>query len=112
MRHDVLSLCNDALDGQGQGAAARDGTAAAKGANPLLDHQGVAVSNRHMVHGNAHLVSHNLGKHGLMTLAVGTGTGKHGDLSGALHPNGTAFKTAATARLHKGRDAAADQFTT
>ena len=44
-----------------------------------------------------------------MSLAVAAGTGEHRDLAGALHAYGAAFKAGAAARLHKGRDAHADQ---
>ena len=59
------------------------------------------------------LVGDHLREDGLMSLAVGAGTGEHRDLAGALHAHRPAFKKAdPAARLHKGRDAHADQFAT
>ena len=68
---DTPRLFDDAIDSNNQGAATNDGATTAKGPDALLDHQRVAVSNRHVIHGNADLLRCNLGKDGLMALAVG-----------------------------------------
>ena len=75
----------------------------------MLNRQRIAVSNHHVIHGNAHLLRHNLGKRRLVALAVGARTGEHRDLSGALHPNRAALKADAPTRLHESREAHADQ---
>src|SRR5262249_44164904 len=83
--------------------------AAAKGADALRDHQGIAVSNRHVIHRNAHLLRRDLRKDGLVPLAVGARTGEHRDVSAALHANRSALKTDASARLSESRETDADQ---
>src|SRR5262245_856157 len=49
MPGDPPRLFDDAIDSGCQGAATNDGAAAAEGADALLDHQSVAVSNRHVI---------------------------------------------------------------
>ena len=55
------------------------------------------------------LSADHLGKDSLVALAVAAGAGEHRDFSGALHPNGAAFKAGAAAGLHESRDAHAHQ---
>src|SRR6266851_4909384 len=112
MRSDLPGLIDDALRRQSQGPAAHDRATAAEGADALLDRQRVAVANCYVIHGDAQLVGYHLREHGLMSLAVGAGTGEHRDLSSALHAYRGAFKSGPAARLHKRRDAHADQLAT
>src|SRR5712691_5858731 len=101
MRGDLPGLLDDTLRRQSQGPTAHDCTPAAKGADALLDRQGVAVANCYVIHGDAQLVGYHLREDGLMSLAVGAGTGEHRDLSSALHAHCGAFKSGPAARLHK-----------
>src|SRR5215831_16312958 len=108
MRGDLPGFVNDALRRQRQGPTAHDCTAAGEGADALLDRQRIAVSNGYVLHGHVQLVGHHLREDGLMSLTVGTGTGEHRDLTGALHAYRGAFKANPATRLDKRRDARTD----
>src|SRR5919108_780404 len=110
MRGEAPGFFKHTLDSDSQGAAPHYGAAASEGTDALLHCQGVSVSNRHVIHGDAQLLGGDLGEYGLMPLPVGTRAGEHGDLSGALHPNRAALEAGAATRLDKSRDTHADQF--
>src|SRR5262244_555372 len=112
MGGDATRFLNHALSGQRHRAAAHHHASATEGADALLNRHSVAVTNRHMIHGNMHLVRYNLGIGSLVSLAMAAGTGEHRDLAGALHPHGAAFKAGTAAGFHEGRYAYPHQFTT
>src|SRR5499426_2877834 len=111
MSGDATRFLNHALSGQRHGTAPHHHASATEGTDALLNRHSVAVTNRYMIHGNMHLVRYHLGIGSLVSLAMAAGTGEHGDLAGALHPHGAAFKAGAAAGLHEGRNPNSHQFT-
>src|SRR5215475_1255078 len=67
------------------------------------------MSNYYVIHGNAHLLRHYLGKCVLVTLAMGARTREHRNISAALHANRSALKADASARLSESRETYPDQ---
>src|SRR5438132_8713609 len=104
MRRDAARLFDHALRRFGHRPAAHHHAVAAKGSDALLYRHRVAVPDRHVVHGNPHLIGDDLGERSFMPLVMGAGTRQHRDFTGALHSNRATFKARAAAGLDEGRN--------